>query len=88
MAAYTPYCSVDSTTALVAERFASWVYHTRCTTDACTIHKINGDDEHDECECNPETSADTAALGSRIIHGWLSALGDEPSLIGALVVNG
>ena len=73
------------------ERFAEWVYRAKCTSDVCTIRKLAGEDIHDACTCCPDEldgSSDPTLDGMRIVHGWFEELGDEPSLIRALVVHG
>ena len=46
---------------------------------------MRSDDEDDDDE---DDAVDAALQGPRIVHRWLDALGDEPSLVRALVAHG
>ena len=83
MALYSPRPSADEKTTLAEQRFAEWVYVAKCTFDTCTLLRIDDEDDDDE-----DDAVDAALQGPRIVQRWLDALGDEPSLVRALVAHG
>ena len=89
--ATSPAPSSEKTLIDAEERFAEWVYRSKCTPDVCKIRTIAGEGIHDACTCCPDElndSSDPVLDGMRIVQSWFKALGDEPSLIRALVVHG
>ena len=88
MALYSLRHSSDKNVALAEHCYAQWVYKTECSADLHTILELNGEEDHEDCFCCEDTTADLHLLGPRTVQKWLTALGDDASLVRTLVVHG
>ncbi|KAH9916744.1 uncharacterized protein BXZ73DRAFT_105722 [Epithele typhae] len=85
MALYSRRASALLTTANAELRFARWVYQARCEYDITTIMKLDDEDWDEDWD---SLSADPVLDGPRAVQRWIDAIGDDASIVRALVAHG